>query len=260
MITAAVRAANREREWIGKAHRECPICASLHLEYEFLIEKSPVCRCQTCGLLFLNPAAAGTVQDAPPPVSPSYAALREANSEEKIRHLVQYSGLQSGHILLIGGDESLTTAAHKWGFDVQALSAQEFESAVDSEWSEPVDLCILYCALERMADPLLALQFLRRVLADHGALLVIAPTTDSRAAKLFRSSWWEFNRSNRFYFSADTLQNLLLKAGFGDPVIAPDRTLVSMNYLRESLAKVPRRTAHHKVMRGVTAASPSIAQ
>src|SRR5689334_8488645 len=59
MITAAVRAANRQRELIGKTYRECPICASLHLEYEFLVDKSPVCGCQTCGLLFLNPAPEG---------------------------------------------------------------------------------------------------------------------------------------------------------------------------------------------------------
>ena len=49
--------------------------------------------------------------------------------------------------------------------------------------------------------------------------MVIAPTIDSRTARLFRSAWWEFNAANLHYFSADTLQSLLLKSGFGDPII-----------------------------------------
>jgi glycosyltransferase involved in cell wall biosynthesis len=56
---------------------------------------------------------------------------------------------------------------------------------------------------------------------------------------MFRSSWWEFSRRNRYYFSRDTLQSLLLKAGFGDPLIMPDESAVSLQYMRKKLAALP---------------------
>ena len=66
--------------------------------------------------------------------------------------------------------------------------------------------------------------------------MVIAPTIDSRTARLFRSAWWEFNAGNLHYFSADTLQSLLLKSGYGDPIIDADDSAVSLEYFR---AKIP---------------------
>src|SRR5581483_10432772 len=68
-------------------------------------------------------------------------------------------------------------------------------------------------------------------------------TIDSSTAKLLGASWWEFNETNRFYFSVDTLQSLLIKAGFADPIISPDRSFVSLNYLRQ------RVTAHAQARR-----------
>jgi hypothetical protein len=69
--------------------------------------------------------------------------------------------------------------------------------------------------------------------------MVVAPTVDSRTARVFRSRWWEFNRGNHFYFSADTLQNLLVKSGYGDPIITRDDTVVSLGYMEERLSSLP---------------------
>ncbi len=60
-------------------------------------------------------------------------------------------------------------------------------------------------------------------------VMIIAPTIDSRTARLFRSAWWEFNSRNLHYFSADTLQSLLIKNGFGDPIIDGDDSAVSLS-------------------------------
>jgi hypothetical protein len=86
--------------------------------------------------------------------------------------------------------------------------------------------------------------------------MVVAPALDSRAARLFRNSWWEFNRTNLYYFSADSLQCLLIKAGFGDPIITPDRSLVSLNYLRQKLQENTRALRHHRWLRKATSATP----
>ena len=98
------------------------------------------------------------------------------------------------------------------------------------------DAAVFYCTLERLPDPDGCSEDLKRGLGPGGVVMVIAPTIDSRTARLFRSAWWEFNRRNLHYFSADTLQSLLLKSGFGDPIIDGDDSAVSLEYFR---AKIP---------------------
>ena len=254
MISAATK---RQRESIGKTHRACPICESAHLEYEFLVDKSPVCGCQACGLLFLNPQPA----ELPPEEislasqSPKLADVYEANAAERLDELIAYSGIRSGRLLLIGTDDHLAAEAQKRGFETATFTARQFQTTPPETLPRGYEACVLFCALERMTDPLSVLRVVRQVLKRDGSLMVISPTTDSRTARLFRSSWWEFSRTNLFYFSVDTLQSLLIKAGFGDPIVAPDRTLVSLNYLHGKLSK-SRTLQRHRLLKAATSLSP----
>lgn len=243
---------------MGKTHGQCPICESTHLEYEFVVDKSPVRSCHDCGLLFLSPQperapAGGTT---PLPESNALTGLYLANAAERMRELVAYSGKRDGKLLLIGADRHLAAEARNVGFEVHSLSAREFESALAAKLPTGVQACVLFCALERMSDPLAALQLVHRLLDAGGSLMIISPTTDSRAARLLRTSWWEFNRTNLFYFSVNTLQSLLIKAGFGDPIIAPDRSLASVNYLRERLATNPHVSRRFRWLRRALSLSP----
>jgi hypothetical protein len=114
---------------------------------------------------------------------------------------------------------------------------------------------LLYCALERLSDPLTALTVIRELLAPGGCLMVIAPTLDSRTARIFRSTWWEFSRKNRYYFTADTLQCLLLKAGYGDPIVTRDDSVVSLQYMRQKLLMLPSQF-RYRLLRLVLSLSP----
>jgi SAM-dependent methyltransferase len=254
----SIAAVKLQREPMGKTHRSCPICESPHLEYEFVVERAPVCSCEDCGLLFLNPQP-GTMAASDPARSPDSSRLRglyEANANERIQQLISYSGLRSGRLLIIGDDAYLPAAAKKSGFEVFAVPVRDFEGMDPGDLPDGVDACVLFTALEKMSDPLGSLQALRRALKEDGSLMVIAPTTDSRAARIFRSSWWEFNRANRFYFSTDTLQNVLVRAGFGDPLIAPDHSLVSLNHLKRRLGQNPRGLRRYRVLRRLASLSP----
>lgn len=247
--TAATRQSSRA---IGKTYLNCPLCNSDHLEYEFVVDKSPVCGCQACGLLFLNPQpdTGGVDESSPLFDSNQSAKLHETNARERLERLVAYSGLSGGTLLFIGTDPFLAAASKQAGFKCWSLTAPEFEALSDAELPPSVDACVLFCALERMSNPLAALQTIRRILGTGGTLMVVSPTTDSSAARVFRNRWWEFRRSNKFYYSVDTLQSLLIKAGFGDPIVNPDRSVVSLNYLRDRLAgdrKALRR--HHSLFR-----------
>ncbi len=250
-------ATKRMREPLGETRRECPICESPHLDYEFVVDRSPVCSCQECGLLFLNPqprnvpARESTVQ-----ATDVLTEIYRANAAERLEELIAYSRIESGSLLLIGADAHLAAKAQERGFEVHAFTAQDFERNLNGQFPKTVDGCILFCALERMRDPLSALRTIRDALTKDGPLMVISPMTDSKTARLLRTSWWEFNRGNLFYFSVDTLQNLLIKAGFGDPIISPDRSLVSLNYLRQRIAANPNKLRRYRWLRKAISLSP----
>ena len=244
---------------IGKTHRQCPLCESVHLEYEFVVDRSPVCGCQACGLLFLNPQPESVVEEdrAFSQEDQTTAEVHETNATERLEQLIAYSGLKSGKLVYVGADSYLPIEANKLGFECLAYTAQNFEALPEVDLPAAVNACILFCSLERMADPPGILQRIRRMLGVNGALMVISPTTDSSAARFFRSRWWEFRRSNRFYYSVDTLQSLLIKAGFGDPIISPDKSVVSLNYLKERLAGNPRALRRrHSILRAIVSFSP----
>jgi hypothetical protein len=217
-----------------------------------------VCGCRDCGLLFLNPQPGlEAVPEDPHHLEPSTSAdVYEANAAEKIQELMSYSSLNGGTLLLVGATSHLAAEATKAGFQFYTFSAREFESASRLELPKGVQACILFCALERMRDPLSTLHKLRDVLDPGGSLMVVAPTTDSKAARLLRTSWWEFNRTNLFYFSVDSLQNLLIRAGFGDPIVVPDRSLASVNYLRERLSMTPRALERFRWLRRLISLIP----
>ncbi len=229
---------------IGHVHRRCPVCDCPELDYEFIVDNYPVCVCRYCTLMFLNPqperhSDSGVLKDFS---DSGIYDIHSANAGERLDQLREYSGVEQGKLLLIGGDEVLEDESRRRGFDVTRMSAAEFEDAATRDWPEhEFEACVLFSSLQTMQEPLSALMTIRRLLKPHGTLMAVCPVLDSRTARLFRSSWWEFSKRNRYYFSRDTLQSMLLKAGFGDPIIVPDESAVSLQYMRKKLATLPPR-------------------
>ena len=258
-MTAIAAAIQRQSRPIGTTHRHCPLCDSYHLEYEFIVDKSPVCGCQACGLLFLNPQPEGPPSHQPSPSleSQPVAEVYETNAMERLEQLIAYSGLKGGRLVSVGTDPYLSIEATKREIECLTFTTSDFEALSEEAVPRYVDACILFCALETVTNPLRILQTIRQMLGSNGTLMVVSPTTDSRAARLFRSRWWEFRRSNSFYFSVDTLQSLLLKAGFGDPIITPDKSVVSLNYLKQRLAENPKALRRrYGLFRAIVSLSP----
>ena len=226
---------------LGVAARHCPICSSGDLNYEFIVDGYPVCRCAHCTLLFLNPQPAlGNHQDdlaGTKPMPVSVYEMHAANAALRLDQLEAYAGTSLRRLLMVDNDAFLTEEARRRQLDVVAVSSADVDRGTLDGFSDAVfDGAVLCCTLERLVDPEAALRALKPRLGPPGVIMVIAPTIDSRTARLFRASWWEFNSRNLHYFSADTLQNLLLKTGYGDPVIHADDSAVSLEYFR---AKIP---------------------
>ncbi len=247
----------------GRPRHDCPICSSPDLEYEFLIDGYPVCRCQRCSLLFLNPGPAGASKpalaegaEASPPADDEDAyEVHEANAAGVLDRLLRYAGITEGRLLLVSGTPSMEAEARRRGLEVVVRSARSLEQGVPAGNGAPVQACLLHRVLETVGDPLALLESIRRMLAPGGCLMVVSPTLDSRTARIFRSWWWEFRKENRYYFTADTLQNLLLRAGYGDPIILRDRTILSLRYLRTRLSAMPS-SLRYRLLRWGAALAP----
>ncbi len=231
------------RRALGQTLRQCPICASTELGYEFIVDGCPVCLCEHCGLLFLNPQPAGadtqTGDGGAAPMPASVYDLHASNAASRLDQLMAYAGAKVQRLLMIANDAFLTEAARRRMLDVVSItSAEAGRDALQSMPEHAFDAAVFYCTLERLPDPSRVLRDLTRVLIPGGVVMIIAPTIDSRTARLFRSAWWEFNSRNLQYYSADTLQSLLIKNGFGDPIIDGDDSAVSLEYFRSKIPAV----------------------
>jgi glycosyltransferase involved in cell wall biosynthesis len=208
-------------------------------------------------LTFLNPQPEeSSLSDVEPVEGADVYEIHAANAAARLDQFTSYTGSPPGRLLIVGTGESLKLEAIRRGFEVVSISAAELPDYDAGEETCYFAGCILNCALEQTSDPLACLSLVRSLLLPGGCLMVIAPTLDSRTARLFGSTWWEFKRHNRYYFTADTMQSLLIKSGFGDPIITPDDCVVSLQYMRRKLATLPA-TGRWRLLRLLTAASPS---
>jgi glycosyltransferase involved in cell wall biosynthesis len=202
-----------------------------------------VCRCPHCSLLFLNPQPAGasepTDHAGPDRVQDSVYELHAANAASRLDQLMTYANGQPRRLLMIANDAFLTEEARRREIDVVSMTSREIDQgAVRALPESTFDAAVFYCTLERVSDPEGVLTDLKHRLTPEGVVMVIGPTIDSRTARLFRSAWWEFHSQNLHYFSADTLQSLLLKCGYGDPLIDSDDSAVSLEYFRRKIPAV----------------------
>jgi glycosyltransferase involved in cell wall biosynthesis len=256
MIATTVKAA-KVKGATGRVQRECPLCGCAELDYEFIVENCPLCCCRECSLTFLNPQPG---RDEPAgaellEVGGGIYEIHAENATARLDQFVFYAGTSTGKLLLVGAGESLRAAASCRGFEVVSLSLEELEEHAPEDGAGSFVGCILYCSLEQSTNPVAFLVTVRSMLSRDASLMVIAPSLDSRTARLFRSSWWEFKRHNRYYFTADTMQSLLIKTGFGDPIIVPEDVVVSLHYMRWKLATQPP-AWRYRLLRLLIAASP----
>ena len=206
----------------------------------------PFASASSCGLLFLNPqpedADSQPGGDQTPPMEASIYDLHASNAASRLDQLAAYAGAAPRRLLMVANDGFLTEEAHRRSLDVVSVtSAEAGRGAIGSLPEQTFDAAIFYCTLERLPQPEEVLRHLKRALSPGSVVMIIAPTIDSRTARLFRSAWWEFNSTNLHYYSADTLQSLLIKNGFGDPIIAGDDSVVSLEYFRGKIPAISSR-------------------
>jgi len=185
--------------------KNCPLCESNRIVYDFVINANPVCSCMDCSHLFINPQPINT-----------FDVGDDLINLEIFKHLIQ-SELRSGvnekmKILEIGislidnNDYKLTTIKDSDAI----LSYIEKEPQSKMEY----DSCILYNTLEYSNTPYVLLRKIHENLKMDGLFLFYVPVIDSKAAKIYKYRWPEFSSGSLHFFSTATIQNILCKCGF----------------------------------------------
>src|SRR5688500_16761326 len=118
------------RTGIGRAVRQCRICSSAELSYEFIVDGCPVCRCAHCGLLFLNPPPSDPTDDgegltAAEPMLANVSDLHAANAASRMDQLMAYAGSRLRRLLVIANDAFLAEEARRRQIDVVSISSAE---------------------------------------------------------------------------------------------------------------------------------------
>lgn len=174
----------------------CPVCETPERLSEGILATQSY-RCEACGLWFCRSCDS----DAPSTAT----TTNRAWAARIARQFSRYTAAADPNVLTIGADQILTDELALNGFQAECSSASELP-----EFARAFQACVLHCALESVSNPAAFLRSIYTCLEPGGTLLITTPIGEPRPR-------------HRHCFTADTLQSLLLRTGFGDPVIREER-------------------------------------
>ncbi len=228
------------REKHPNALTDCPVCSSADLEYAFVVEKYPICQCLSCSLLFLNPQPPAAGPEIP--VSRALAENARMEAREAFDRLSSCAKDPVRSVLILHANAPLleSEAASRGMAPVVLPSGTPF-SSIKAYGEGAFDACVVWGALEQVPRPQEILDAVRFVLKPDAPLLVNTASIDGIPTRRMNDRWSGFSIRNYFYFGVNTLQNLLLKAGFGEPLVFADRrSRITILMRPASIAHTPK--------------------
>ncbi len=246
----------------------CSLCAATHTTLLFQKDAHQIFRCDSCRAEFLHPQPTDEVLASI--YGPDYFfGIVDAEGNERIARMKaatarRYLGsitrrLQSEHhhLLEIGcGSGDLLVEAQARGFQVRGVEFSPSSAAkanarlgstlVETGSLETADVprhhfdVIVGCdVLEHVRSPRTFLGTVYECLRPGGIVFLVTPSPDSLSRKLLGRHWMEYKTEHLFYFSKRSLVRLLESAGFQNVVLAPNRKVLSLDYLNEHFQRYP---------------------
>lgn len=200
-----------------------------------LAQHDDIVQCHRCGLVSAVPmlAAEEIVQNYTQVVDEQYLA-EEAARRELFAWIVNAMDgyvVRGRRLLEIGASVGLLLAvARERGWEARGIEPSKWaveqgiarfgvdlRRGVVEDLAEPpgsADVVVMLDVLEHLADPLGALRRLRLVVDDEGLLALSTVNLAGLHARLRGEAWPWFIRSHLHYFSPETLDAMLKRAGF----------------------------------------------
>jgi len=250
----------------GLLRTSCRICGSTRIHYRFITNGSPVCQCEDCDFMFVNPQPSeeklaeiykadyflGSESDYG---EKSVSGMKSRTAEMYLNHLLEYSGVKRGRLIEIGcGNGDFIALAKKKGFEVKGIeisgyAANTANARIGEDCvvcgtlektelpSEYFDICVLFDVIEHVYDPVGFLRKIHELLKPDGVIFIVTPSLDSWSARLMKSNWVEFKTEHLHYFNRQTIQNILAKTGFNKVTIAPNYKHLTLEYINAHFQK-----------------------
>ena len=211
----------------------CPLCGSMHAAYIFGTDLFRVFRCGGCALTFSKKAT----RTNEPPLPAETATVTGVNRKER-----DHAGLLAainaaaikGPILLVSRPrDSLVELLKQHGLIIGGIvDEDEFGPA---DWGDVCEAAIVSDVLMCVPDPRAALAKIWKHLAPGAPLLLSVPLLDGSQARLMGRSWHEWQPANRWDFTRETLNLLLLSVGFENVWFDIERRSYSLERVSERL-------------------------
>jgi len=210
----------------------CPLCGAAHAAYIFGTGQFRVFRCGGCALTFSKRSA--RVDDllrAPP--APMNAVNRNERDHAGLLAALDAAGIKGPVLLVARREDSLVELLQRRGLTIGTLASEDDFGPGD--WGRACEAAIVSDALMRVADPHAALAKIRQHLSPGAPLLLSVPLLDGSQARLMGRSWHEWQAANRWYFTRETLNLLLLSAGFEHVWFEIERRSYSLERVSERM-------------------------
>jgi 2-polyprenyl-3-methyl-5-hydroxy-6-metoxy-1,4-benzoquinol methylase len=178
------------------------------------------------------------------------------NSERYVKRLIKHSGITSGRLLDIGcGGGQLLQAARRMGFEgygvepshdaVELARACGFNGIHGLYSSELYpenyfDLITVIHVIDHVMSPLELLQNVRKNLRPGGAVFIATHNIESLLAKLSGPRFIAYNVQHITYYTPDSLDEMLRRAGLKPIKRLKTLTTYSLNHLAENGISSPR--------------------
>lgn len=194
-----------------------------------------IVKCRHCGLMYVNPrvktdCVLGAYSNA---VDELYVSQEKGRKQtfSRVFRLIEHYMQGPGKILDVGAASGffLQVAKEKgwkpygvepscwmaeWGnrrFKVNIKPGVLRAAAFPDNF---FDVVTMWDVLEHTPDPLAELKESHRILKDGGIIIINYPDVGSWPARISGSRWWFFLSVHLYYFSPDTIESMLIKAGF----------------------------------------------
>lgn len=233
---------DEEHEFLEKT--PCPACGNLPARIQGRLGPTLLRKCKSCGLRYVSPRLATSVRQEilrrePSPISSERnLQLRHgmaARMERMHREMPALKGMNQrsaslleigcrwGHFLQLCRPHYASVEGLEWSRQRADFARERFDlqvSATDifnDPWDQSYDIVCAWDVIEREPHPLEFLQWVNAHLNPGGLVALSTPNYNSLVRRLVRKRWYGFEPSRHLcYFTPDTLQAMLEKAGFTD--------------------------------------------
>lgn len=220
---------------------KCLVCDTPTRHYLFSIQGASLHRCEGCGFILAEsqPQPASQTTD-----KSSRAAAPDTITEQLAtrQYLAELKSLcpKGEKLLVIAADgHPIEQESHWADFRIaQRTTAQAWKDGLPL--GHGYDAALVIYQLEATSQPHLMLQAIRNALTENGILILVTTMLDSWSARFFKTQWIGWSQGSRCFFDTKTLRLLLLKTGFGDLWLQPDRRSYTLEHVAHRAASCPR--------------------